>query len=442
MKRAVAILLAMIMLLGMLTGCREASGPAASSDPGNTSEPGGEVKQEVSQGVLDDEILIGTIALTSGAYAFVGTPAITGIQSVFDRFNAQGGVRGRTLTLISYDDQGDPATGQTFVEKMVEEDKVFLLMNLGSEVEAMIPYFQDVGIPCVNIGCTDDSVYQESAPGSRIFQVMPAFTTDGRYLAARVLHEPLFGPNGDQKLPDDAKIGVAYATDTYSATTLNGLLEQARLEGAEDRFVCEVVAAGTQQAAIQKFKDEGCQAVILIPYAGEWWISAMDDAQWEVPFFGSYGLSTIANYAPDTYKPTRPIYANIWSDFTTEKGKGILDDLYDALGYNDDIPDEATRQSYLNNNYCVAGYAYACFVVEALSRFNDHPEMEINWENLVTLIESEPFYWGDVEYSYANGRRMGIETQAIFEYVGDPANGTETFYIIEGFDSIEDIMAK
>lgn len=446
-RRMISIALVICLIATFGLGCRN-NGPVDEpvQTDGNVSAPpetpSGSTG-EVSQGVTDDEILIGTIALTSGAYAFIGTPAIAGIQACFDRLNAQGGVRGRQVELISYDDQGDPATGKTYIEKMVEEDEVFLLTNLGAEVEPCLPYLQEIGIPCVNVASTDDAVYSPNAPESRIFQIMPAFTTDGRYLAARVLHESLFGPNGDEKLPADAKIAVAYGTDQYSMTTLQGLLDQAELEGATDRFVTEVIAADTVQAAIQKFKNENCQAVILIPYASEWFVAAMDDAQWEVPFYGSFGVSTIASYAPDTYKTTRPTYANIWSDFNSEKGKAILTDMMDALSYNTSI-DEATRQSYQNNTYCVAGYCYGNMIATALARFNDHPEMDITWENFVRLVESEPFTWGDIEWSYANGNRMGIEPMAVFEYVGHPDTDpmTEEFMIIRTFETIEDIMKK
>lgn len=49
----------------------------------------------------------------------------------------------------------------------------------------------------------------------------------------------------------------------------------------------------------------------------------------------------------------------------------MLDDMMDALTYLDDL-DEATRLSYRDNNYCVAGYAYGITLVQALERYNEH----------------------------------------------------------------------
>ena len=427
MKSLLCLVLCVAMVLSM-AACGKSSGGGSG---------------ETSQGVTDSEIKIGTIALTSGAYAFVGTPAIAGLKACFDRVNANGGIRGRQIKLISYDDQGDPASAKAYIEKLVEEDEVFMLTNLGSEVEPMMMYLKEYGIPVVSITSTDDSAF-ENDPNSRIYEVAPSFTVDGEYLAARVLHEDLFGPNGDEKLGPDDKIAVLYTNDQSCLTTLDGLMNQAKKEGAEDRFVPLCWSSGTDvQSMIVQWKNENCKALIMIPYAGEWMIAAMDDAQWEVPFFGSYGISTIANYAPDTYKSTRPIYANIWTDFTTEKGQAILADLADALSYNTDIS-AAEAAAYVDNNYCVAGYCYGMMICEALERFNENPDLDLTWENLDKLIASEDFYWGDVSYSYANGNRSGITSQAVFEYIGHPESDpmTEEFQIVRGFETIEEIMAK
>ncbi|MDR1735954.1 MAG: ABC transporter substrate-binding protein [Oscillospiraceae bacterium] len=448
-KKIIALVVAAICLATAMGGCRasdppKTAAPATSSPPaGNqTGQPPATGTGEVSQGVTDTEILIGTIAVTSGVFAYIGQPAYDGLKACIDRLNAQGGVRGRQIRLVTYDDQGDIPTGKAYVEKMVEEDKVFALASMGGNiVESSLQYLIDKGIPVVNMLAGGDEIYSESNPGSRIFPIIPSYNSDGRYLASRVLHESIFGPNKDQKLPDDAKIGVATYINEYEQTILDGLLEQAALEGATDRFVVETVAGDTAHAAIQKFKDEGCQATILIPLASEWYVSFMEDAQWEVPLISSFGNSTIANYIPDTYKANRPIYATIWSDLNTEKGQALIEDMMDALTYNPTV-DEATRQFYRTQNYCLAGYCYGITLATALDRFNQNPDLDLTWENFTTLMESEPFFWGDASWSYADGRRMGIDTMALFEYLGDPVAKTETFEVIRTFETIEEVMAK
>ena len=92
---------------------------------------------------------IGTISLVSGAFAYIGQPAYDGLRACIERFNAQGGVQGRKLEIVAYDDQYDAATGKAIVERMVEQDQVFALVGLGGNiVETSLDYLKEKGDPC------------------------------------------------------------------------------------------------------------------------------------------------------------------------------------------------------------------------------------------------------------------------------------------------------
>jgi len=302
---------ALLIALMFLTAC--GGGGSTSSDTG----------ENLSQGVTDTTILVGTCSLVSGAYAFIGQPAYDGLRATVARFNAKGGVRGRTIELIAVDDQYDAALGKAMVEQFVEQDKVFAMCSLlGNIVEPCLDYIIEKGIPTINISSGLDPCYRESDSSFNLFQVQPASMTDARYLISRTIHESLFGPNKDEKLPADAKIAVVHGTDSATLTQLGHLIEQAKVEGCDDRLVTEGVTAETYATAIQKFKNENCAAVIFLGITSEAWIAAMDDAQWEVPYIGAYGTSTLQSYAPETYKPGRPIYATVWGDYGSQGGTG------------------------------------------------------------------------------------------------------------------------
>ena len=444
-KRLLSMLLAATLLFSLTACARTDNGEEPSDEQpsqGTTSQAPAD-PMEVSQGVTDDTIKIGTISLVSGAFAYIGQPAYDGLRACIERFNAQGGVQGRKLEIVAYDDQYDAATGKAIVERMVEQDQVFALVGLGGNiVETSLDYLKEKGIPVIHISSGLDSVYAENDPSSNIFQIQPANMTDARNLIARVLHESIFGPNKDEKLPADAKIAVVHGTDSASMSSLEHLKEIAEEEGATDRLVIQAVTQDTYATAIQQFKNENCQVVIFMGVDSTTWISAMDDAQYEVPVVFSYGASTIQSFVPDTYKATRPCYATIWGDYSGEAGQAMLDDMVDALSYLDDI-DEATRASYRDNNYCVAGYAYGMAVVQAFQRYNDHEgEYGLNWNDFIKVMELEPFQFGAVEYDYMNGKRMGIDTMAFVEYVGDPATGEEEMISLRPFETVEEILAK
>lgn len=450
-KRLLSMLLAALLLFSLAacarTGDAPSAPPSAGDDDPVTQAPGGDEGAsggEVSQGVTDDTVKIGTISLVSGAFAYIGQPAYDGFRACLERFNqVEGGVQGRKIEIVAYDDQWDAATGKAMIERMVEQDKVFMLASLGGNiVETSLDYLKQTGIPVINISSGLDVCYSDNEPGGNIFQVQPANMTDARYLIARMLHESLFGPNKDQKLPSDAKIAVVHGVDSASLSSLEHLIAIAEEEGAGDRLVTEAVTQETYPTAIQKFKNEGCQAVIFMGVDSTTWISAMDDAQWEVPVVFSYGASTLQSFVPDTYKEGRPCFATIWGDYSGKAGQDMLDDMVDALSYVSDI-DETLRMSYRDNNYCVAGYAYGMTLVQALRRFNEHEgEYSLNWADFIKVMELGPFAFGAVEFDYMDGKRMGVDTFALVEYVGHPDTGEEELLPIRPFETLEEVLAK
>lgn len=74
-------------------------------------------------------IRIGASASTSGTYAKIGRYMEEGYRLWEQQVNERGGLLGRPVKLIIYDDKSDPATGIRLYEKLVNEDKVELLLG-------------------------------------------------------------------------------------------------------------------------------------------------------------------------------------------------------------------------------------------------------------------------------------------------------------------------
>ena len=168
-KRLLSMLLA-VALLFSLTACARGDDNNESTPPTQGTESSAPNNpEEVAQGVTDDTIYIGTASLVSGAFAYIGQPAYDGLRACVERFNAQGGVLGRKVELVPYDDQGDAAQGKATVERWVEQDKVFALVSLfGHIVEPSLPYLKEKGIPVINISSGLDVCYSENEPLSLI----------------------------------------------------------------------------------------------------------------------------------------------------------------------------------------------------------------------------------------------------------------------------------
>src|SRR5262245_7760155 len=79
------------------------------------------------QGVSKNEILIGTIQDLSGPIAAFGKQARMGMQLRVDEINEQGGIHGRRLKLVVEDSSYDPKKAVLAAQKLVNQDKVFLV---------------------------------------------------------------------------------------------------------------------------------------------------------------------------------------------------------------------------------------------------------------------------------------------------------------------------
>jgi len=81
------------------------------------------------QGVTDREILVGMSNALTGPAAALGTGMKAGAQTYFNKVNASGGVHGRKIKLISYDDGYEPKNTVENTNKLIVTDKVFALFG-------------------------------------------------------------------------------------------------------------------------------------------------------------------------------------------------------------------------------------------------------------------------------------------------------------------------
>src|SRR6185503_13274877 len=80
-------------------------------------------------GVTPNRILLGQAAVFSGPAAQLGLQMRNGIKAYFDYVNANGGVNGRRLDLVTEDDRYEPAVAPAASRRLIEEHKVFALLG-------------------------------------------------------------------------------------------------------------------------------------------------------------------------------------------------------------------------------------------------------------------------------------------------------------------------
>lgn len=80
-------------------------------------------------GVFDDRIVFGQSAALEGPAAELGRGMRNGILAAFNEINNAGGINGRALELLSYDDGYEPERAIVNVERLIKDDHVFALIG-------------------------------------------------------------------------------------------------------------------------------------------------------------------------------------------------------------------------------------------------------------------------------------------------------------------------
>ena len=146
---------------------------------------------ENAQGVTDTKITIANTAATSGAYAAIGNPYLAGIQGYLDMVNKEGGIDGRKIEFIHYDDEFDLVKGKSYLQELVEDNKVFVILgHFGTPVvSATIDDLNEYGIPAVYFATGIGQLFsQDVKPGDagyNIFPVQPLYITEGQIMVSR-----------------------------------------------------------------------------------------------------------------------------------------------------------------------------------------------------------------------------------------------------------------
>ncbi len=107
-----------------------------------------------------NEILLGQTTALSGPLAELGQDTAAGSKAYFDYINAQGGVHGRKIRLISLDDGYNPEKAVANVKQLIEQDQVLALFGvLGTPANmAIMPLIEKAGVPNFGPASGSDAV--------------------------------------------------------------------------------------------------------------------------------------------------------------------------------------------------------------------------------------------------------------------------------------------
>jgi ABC-type branched-subunit amino acid transport system substrate-binding protein/TRAP-type uncharacterized transport system substrate-binding protein len=168
--------------------------------------------QPTSAAPGDDEIRIGNTMPYSGPASAYGVIGKT-LAAYFDKVNAEGGVNGRRIKFISYDDAYSPPKTVELVRKLVEQDRVLLVFGSvgGATSAAVRPYLNQNKVPQL-FNASGPAMWDQPQEFPWTMGWQPNYQTEGRIYAQYLLENH---PRG--------KIAVLYQDDAFGNDALKGL---------------------------------------------------------------------------------------------------------------------------------------------------------------------------------------------------------------------------
>jgi branched-chain amino acid transport system substrate-binding protein len=135
MKRTLSIILLLALTVTLLTGC---GGSATNAN----------------------EIKIGINYELSGKVATYGQSSVQGIELAIEQINAAGGINGKKIVPVKYDNKSDPAEATTLASKLMTQDKVLAILGpaTSGSFKATIPVALKNKIPVASGSATADDV--------------------------------------------------------------------------------------------------------------------------------------------------------------------------------------------------------------------------------------------------------------------------------------------
>jgi len=198
-------------------------------------------QKKYDPGASDTEIRIGNTMPYTGAFSAYGIKGQVE-SAYFKMLNEQGGINGRKINFISYDDGFSPSKAVEQTLKLIERDEVLFMFNsLGTPTNsATMKYMNGKKVPqlFVATGATKFSEDPTTNPWTMGWQ--PSYQTEGRIYAKYIL---VNHPN--------AKIGVLYENDEYGKDLYKGLKD-----GLGDKAKTMIVADASYEVTDAKIDSQ------------------------------------------------------------------------------------------------------------------------------------------------------------------------------------------
>jgi branched-chain amino acid transport system substrate-binding protein len=354
-------------------------------------------------GISPSEVTLGMWTPLTGPTSLLGTSERDAIEIAIDEVNAAGGVNGRKIKLIAYDDAGSPQEAMTSVRRLIDQDGVFALIagSLSGSTLPVIPLVNRSKIPFIasissNRKLLDPfshyifRVYANELAHADVI-VKYALSKGGKKPAI-IYNSNDYGVGGEEEVT--ALLGKANIP----------LVAKERYNQADQDF----------SAQLLRIKESGADAMFIWAFAAEAGIIVRQARELglTIPIYGGAGIAT-------------PLFTKAIGSL----GKGIV-----AAYVMPDLPEssnvpaivhyrEALKKKYAGalppgrpNEYDLSGYAALKIFATALAKAGDSPTRE----SLIAALETLKDFDSGVTFpvTYTSTKHEGTDQTALLK-VGD-----------------------
>jgi branched-chain amino acid transport system substrate-binding protein len=263
-------------------------------------------------GATDTEIKIGNIMPYSGpasAYGVIGKTE----QAYFNKINAEGGINGRKINFISYDDGYSPPKTVEQARKLVESDEVLLVFNsLGTPPNSAIQkYMNSKKVPQLFVA-TGATKWNDPKEFPWTMGWQPNYQSESQIYAKYILKE----------LPN-AKIAILFQNDDYGKDYVKGLKDGLGVKAAS-MIVAEESYETTQptiDSSIVKLKSTNADVFfnVTTPKFAAQAIKKMTEIEWKpLHFLNNVSVSIGSVMKPAGFENAQGIISSSYLKDTSD----------------------------------------------------------------------------------------------------------------------------
>lgn len=230
-----------------------------------------------------EPIKIGSFLSVTGPASFLGDPELKTLEMYIEKINEDGGVLGRPLELVHYDDVGNASSARNFASRLIRSDRVDIIVggSTTGATMAVAPLVQQAKIPFISLA---GAVVITDPVKPWVFKTPQS----DRMASERIL--------GDMKARGITRIGLISGTGGFGSSGRAQTLEVARDMGIE--VLADVTYSGSDTdmtAQLTNIRNtEGVQAVLNFGFGQGPAIVTRNYAQLgiDLPFYQSHGVAS------------------------------------------------------------------------------------------------------------------------------------------------------